>query len=750
MRYLFLVISFFLLGCVNKKVAQQYYKTHNYDKAFEQYYELAKRGFPDASYKISRLIYLNKVKRPPVLERKYALVAYDNGYSDAAIMVADSYFREKDYKKALEWYIKVDFDSFKNSDLKNYLISIEHLPSVKEKLTYLSPLEEFAKNTKNDKLFYILGDFYLKSKVFYNPKKAEEYLRKAYELGNYRAGVVLGIYLIKQDKKEGFDILKDLVYEDKMAAYWVGNYLYNKMVQQEKLLNENCITTHFNTPKEFFYKKLTIYKFNDQFTRKNIKKAYLISYNLGYKRAMYKLIRLDIEDNTYELQKKTYSGFDLNSTINYLNSQNDVESKLILAKIYEKYTFLNRYKEAKKIYQWYEKIDKLQAYWHLYQYEKRFENYINFDYLNYLVDNKFTPAIVELAYQQILKDEYVDTNKAILEYYAKMDNKLALNYLGSLYAKGILTPKEVSIDFYQKACILEPKPFYIPSEDLKIANYYKDVNNDINKTMTIYYYYAQMENKQAQIVLSKFYKNNKEYKKFTQMLSDLVKRNDEKSLYLYYSSVLMRYIDGDYKKALEYFKQQDDIASYILLGDVYANGYYVDFDPDKALEYYKKALKKGYKPALLKMVELYKKINIDGRYNDKIISLLKEAVKAGLTEARYRLAKIYIDLKEYEKAKEVLAPVINTPKAKYLVYLMTGKIPSIENEDTNYGFLLLAKAKNLSYKNPRAALYYAFRAMMCNTPTSSDFAFKLIKRINNAAVIRSIYNKAKEAPICHN
>jgi len=748
-----IIIGMLIIGCANKKIVDKNINDNNYEKVYEYYLEYAKRGFPEAAEKIARMIYQRKVNKPPYIERKYALYAYNHGYERAALYIADSYFREKKFEKALEWYNEVDFSEYSDRDFKNYLEVLNSVNDVKKRVRYLKRVERYALKFKKAVLLRLLGKYYLTHSPFYNPEKAIELLQQAYNLGDYKAGVILGIYYIKSDEKyKGYQILKNLLYKDKTAAYYIGDYLYNLMIEKEKLYNNECITCNFKTPKEFFVKKLTIYKFNDLFTRTNIKKAYDISLSLGNVKAIYKLIKLDIEDNTYELANNTYSGMDLNQTEKFLNLKNEVEAKLILATIYEKYPILNKTKKAKEIYEWYKTIDKIQAIWKLYQYEKKFEEKINFNYLNFLVSKKFVPAIIEKAYQEILLSKNIEDNKEILEYYADLDNILALNYMGSLYSKEIFKPKEKSIEYYKKACILENKPFYIPSEDLKIANYYNDVLKDINKTMSIIYYYHQMKNRKAQLKLASFYKQHCNYDKFTLVLKELVKEADKKGTFLYYLSVIKKEIDGDFNEAFEFMKKQDYPLAYVALGDIYARGIGVELDPKIAEKYYKKAIQKGYIEALLNLANMYKRLNIDGIYNEKIISIYQEAINKGLNVAKIELAKFYYSIGEISKAIELLKTVKDpklVPKARYLYFQYTGRDYFERNEDTNYGFLLLVRAQKSARYNPKKALYYAFRAMLCNTPQSARIAMELMLRINNAKIIEEIYNQAKQAPRCH-
>jgi hypothetical protein len=62
---------------------------------------------------------------------------------------------------------------------------------------------------------------------------------------------------------------------------------------------------------------------------------------------------------------------------------------------------------------------------------------------------------------------------------------------------------------------------------------------------------------------------------------------------------------------------------------------------------------------------------------------------------------------------------------------------------------LLVRAQKKARYNPKEALYYVFRAMLCNTPQSTQLAIELMQRINNAKIIEKIYQKAKEAPRCY-
>ncbi len=750
---LFLAAVFLIGGCVSKNAAGVYYKSGNYEKAYEYYYKFAKRGYPNASYKIARMIYLGKIDKPPFLEKKYAKYAYKNGYKNASVMIADAYFREKNFDKALKWYDESGLKNFRNIDFKNYLFCINNLKTVNERQKRIKKLENFALKNNNVKLLTVLGKFYISKTPFYNPKKGIKLLSRAYKKNYYPAGVILGVYYIKytDTPKKGYEILKKVANKSGVAAYYLGDYLYGEMIKNEKLLNNGCITAEFSTPYRFFYKKLKIYKYNTLFTKQNIVKAYRLSYKQGYKKAIYRLINFDIEDNTFELQKNSYSGFNLESAVNFLKSQKDVESKLILAKIYEKYLYLNKRDEAEKIYKWYENINKLQALWHLYQYEKRFEKRVNFKYLDYLSTQKFTPAIIEKAYQEILLNKNVEQNRKILEYYVDQDNILALNYMGSLHSRKIFLPQYRSFDYYKKACMLENKPFYIPSEDLKTANYYMNYEKNNTKGLSVYYYYAQMKNRQAELFMSKYYKNNCKYKK-AQMFAEILKnQNDINGKDFYYSMVLQKYIKGNWKKALRYLKDKNTTLAEMSIGDFYSYGYYTDINASKAEAYYKKAYENGYQPAVFSIVNMYKRLNVNHIYDKKIINYLLKLSKNGSQKATLALVTFYINNGYNKKALSTLLKMKNfksNPKARVLYYRLTGKLLYKQGYSSNYGPLLLIEAEKKAKYAPRSALYLTFRAMLCNTAGASDFALKLMEKINSANVIKSIYEKAKKAPLC--
>jgi len=742
-----LFIIVFLIGCSNKTLFYNYEQSSNYNKIYNTKLYYAKKGFPKYSYDVSKMIYLNQVKKPVSVQRNYALYAYKNGIKKAGVIVADSYYKEKNYKKALEWYLKSDFNTFRKSDFQNLLQTLINNNEV-NKTEYLQQIEKKANKQKNILLYSVLGDFYINNKKYANNKKGEFYLSQAYKNGDMYSGVDLGIFYINNNQKEkGLKILTKLAKNSAKASFFLAKYFYNEMIKQEKLMNKNCITLDFNTSSDFYKQKIKVYKYNRLYTIKNIIPLYKHAYNLGYKKAMYNIIRLDLEDNTYELEKNTYSGYDLNTTIHYLQTQQDLASKLLLASIYTKYPYLNRLYEAKRIYKWYSQYDKIDATWKLYRFEKQYENIVNYKYLDFLVKNNFYPAIIEKAYQYILREKNITKNMDILKCYAKKDNLLAINYLASIYSTKVLNIYDKRKIYLKKACILSSKPFYIPNVDLKIAN--DHINDD--KYFIINYYYAMLKNRQAEYNLAKIFKQSCQYAKLKKYLNFLKQEKFGPGLLYYYQLILNGTIDGDYKEAVKYLAAEDNAKSYDLLGDFYSKGYFRKIDIVKAEKYYMKSFNKGNKQAILKIISMYQRLNVNNIFDNKIMKLFNIAIKNNVSNSKYLFVKYLISKNKKQEALKVLKTIPNyktDAKCRYLYYSITKKTYYLDKINTNYGYMLYAKASRIKDISPQLALYYVFRAMLCNTPNAEKLSYMLIKTINNPYVIQKIYNKAKKAPKC--
>jgi len=662
MKIFLVVLTVLFIGCSNKNISLNHSNNY-YDVLYQKYVEYDKKGYPKYADKIARLIYLQRVKRPPYIERKYALKALKQGFSRDRIYVADSYFKEKRYIDAIKWYMTSNFDDFNLNDTENLMFSLQEVNNTK--LTNYC-LNLLTKKSNNPVIMTILGKYYLQ-----NPNKIQKalnLLKKAYyDKKFYKAGVILGRYYIQNGKeKKGIKILKDVMYKDANAAYFLSKYFYKKMILNEQQMNANCISYEFNSSKDFYNKKLSIYKYNDLYTRNNIVIPLKVAYKLGKKEALYDLIKLDVEDNTFMLAKNTYSGMDLNQTIEFLKNSDRVS--LLLGIIYEKYIFLKQLKKAKEIYIKYKKINNVLATWHLYLYEKQFENKINFEYLNYLVKQNYVPAIIEKAYQESILGKNFDENIKTLFYYEKQNQISAINYIGSLYAKQYLMPKSKRFFYYKKACVLYKKPFFMPYIDIKFANYYLE-NNQTDKYYAIHKYYSDMDYEKSEKIMAKYYRHNGYYKEAAKLFKKLYYQDPYQIDYFieYAKLVLKGYVKDDYKAVLNQIMHIKNYKAYLLLGDIYKDGYFVEFSPKKAEEYYMKAYNSGYKLAIFKIINMYKKLNVNHYFDEKIISLYKKAIDDNVENAKLALAKFYFENKEYKKAYEILKTINDNEEAKTLM-----------------------------------------------------------------------------------
>jgi len=736
-----------ITGCANRDLARYYLEEGKTKKALNIYKKWAKISNPNANYNLAKFE-TNESKKI-----EFAKNAYYNGKIKAANILENIYFNKKEYKKARYWYERADLNGSSQSDFFTHLSVIKTYPKIKRQVKELKKIELIAKN--NIYASYALGKFYSnKSNYFYNLHKSAFFYENAYKKGDIKAGIdfaLLYIYNLNNEKK-GLEILKNLAQKYPKAGYLIAKAMIKKMNKNIQRLNTPCITCTFKTSYEFFQKKLYLYKYRDAYININVKPWLEYSYKKGYIQSKFYLITLDLNYDKF-LTKDTYSGFTLKKAISFLNNFSDkfFKAKMILADIYYKYDFLKMYPFSKQTYIEYANIDKTDAYWHLYQYYKKYEsNSPKKDfYLNYLISIKFAPAIIEKAYNDILLNKDVEKNLNILKKYADRNDILALTYYVS-----ILNQKNIGYQskckLYEKLCELTPLN---KTTDLKIANLY-EINNNIIKAATIYKFYSDLNDSKAAYKLALIYKKLCNKNKFLSYLKKLKNSENNNIKLLYAFEVIKGNIKDNKNEYLNYIISEADsnnTKAITFLAKSYANGYYLEFDPKRAEKYYLKALKLGEKSVIYNMIDMYKNINLKHQYDSKIIDLYKKAVKFKLPNAEVNLAEFYIQNNNKKTAIPLLKNNLTNPKARYLLYKVTGKYFYLKvNKNTKYGKLLLAYAKKIAKYNPRRALFYTFRAALCNTTGSSDFAYLLMKKINYSKIIENIYNRAKKYPRCIN
>jgi len=214
-------------------------------------------------------------------------------------------------------------------------------------------------------------------------------------------------------------------------------------------------------------------------------------------------------------------------------------------------------------------------------------------------------------------------------------------------------------------------------------------------------------------------------------------------------------IKGDKEKSFEIIKkeaQNNNPRALTIIGDLYATGIYSDFNPIKAEYYYNKSLSiKQDKIVYYKLIDLYKKINMKHKFDNKIVITFNKLIKLKIPNSKVNLAMFYIETAQYKRAIKILSSIKRESKAKYLLSKLTNKkyYSTHNHHETNYGRLLLLKAKKLKF-SPQKALLYSFRASLCNTNGAVLYSYEMMKRINSATIIDRIYKNAKQYKKCKN
>ena len=752
----FFIIIVLFSGCANRNIARKAYNEGDYNTSYSIWKKWADRGYYDAYVELLKILNKNGKNIDYKKIENMALIAYNNGEKQAAFVLENVYINKGDLRNAYLWMQRGDFNLSSMSDFRNHLYIIKNynIPFMQKRF-YLEKIENIAKNNPNAAM--ALGDFYADSESsFYDLRRSEYFYKKAYKFGNKDAGLALArLYLYAlNNEQEGLGILYHFSKNGYgKASYEIANFMLyrlNNFLQNE---NSSCAAISFNLPHEFYIKKMYIDRYKKVYMAQNVIPWYKKAYKQGYLDGMLKLISLDLQEDNFH-KEETYSGMNLEEAEMFLqNHKNSKKAVGLLANLYQNYPELEKMNIAESILLDNMEENSTEAMWKLYKFYKK-QN-INSPqakaYLQELTIEGFQPAIIEHSYENILKSINVDQNLEILFNAAKRGDKDAIEDIISLYNKDIVKNIDY-LSYLKKACKLESNN---KSIDLKIADYYLK-NGYINKGATILQYYAQLGDSNAQYRLSKIYgklnRNNKEIF----WLKEAKNRGNIKAEIDYYSMVVKGLIKDDVYKSIQIlnrYAKMGNIDALRVLAYAYSNGTTVDFDPQKAKYYYLLLIERGDKNAYFDLINLFQKINVDHRYDNAIEQLFQMAIKNNLKHAKVRYAQFLINRKRAKEAKRVLLsiPLDKEPLAKVLLYQITGNQNYIsKGKITNNGKLLLQYAKIISKYSKRKALLYAFRAHLCNTPSSGELTYELMRLINNSKVIKEIYQKAKSYPKCIN
>lgn len=748
-----LIFIFLFAGCANKDVARKAYNNGDFEKAYVIWKRWADSGHLDANIHLVNILYKTDNIKDYDKFIELAKQAYYQGKKRAAFLLEDLYIKQGDLQKAFYWMQKGDFNLSSQKDFDNHLYLVRYfLNSFADQKEFLYTFEDIARH--NHFAAYSLARFYDdSSNPFYDPKRALYFYKKAYASGNIKAGLKLArLYIFQFNKeKKGLEILTNLVsLGNGEAAYEIGNILYQKMQKKLKTYNNPCITASFQKPDQFYLKKVTLLKLQDFYFQKGIVPWYQKAYRLGYNKAMLRLIKFDVEQKRLGTPK-SYSQMSLQEAEKFLLSFSDQKPKLILARLYTTYPELDKTQKAESIYLDYMDQNLTEAEWRLYQFYSKIgaKNYRAKAYLKDLIKREFKPALVIEAYQNLLEGKKIESSRRLLIEEAQKGDLNAISYLYTLYSKGLIENIDM-IGLLKKACQSDPLS---SSLDLKFADFFLRQNR-LLQGATILHFYAQQNNDKAQYKLSQIYKELCKIDLQRYWLSKAKAQNNRAAQIEYASLVFDGFIDEDIKEIkqmLDRYAHEGDIAAANILGDAYAEGKGVDFDPKAAVYYYTLAINDGDSGGYIKIANLYEKININNKYDNNIKNMYFEAILSNVKDAKVQYANFLIKKGEIKKAKELLLNDLNNPKAKVLLYKITGKNYYLHQGSlTNNGRLLLQYASSVAKKSRKKALLYAFRAHLCNTPSSGKLTYDLMRLINDSKTIKQIYEKAKGYPKCKN
>lgn len=750
-----LLIALFiaLSGCANRDVARKDYARGDYNASYRIWKKWVEKGY--YRYNSELLKILDKKRNVTSQEiEKVALDAYHAGDKKSAFLLEGLSLHQGDLQDAFMWMCRGDLRLSSLEDFRNHLFIIEHdTLSTAQQKEYLKQLEAIANNNNAD-AGVALADFYArKENPFYDAKRADYFYQIAYKLGNQKAGIALAKrYLSTKREEEGLEILQLLSQEGNgRASYEIGNVMLHKVAMILAKQQHSCIATSFTLPHEFYLNKIYATKSRGIYLRERVMPWYKKAYQQNAIEGMLKLIALDIEADNFRTTA-TLSQMHLQEAESFLQKhQEHPKAPLLLANLYQHYPRLRKSDVVASLYLKSMKKNTTSALWHLYKlYRESNATAPQAEaYLQELLLEGFQPAEVEYNYRKLLQSPQSHANLQLLQNEADAGNVDAIKSMLSLYNRGIL-PKSDSFAYLEKVCQSEPNN---PSIDMKIADYYIQKGR-MRKGATILQYYAQLGDKDAAYKLSQLYAKLERKRREGYWLEVARKNGNTKAELAYDSMVLKGMIEGDVATSLERLKhlaKEGNMVAIRLMADAYATGSGVDFNPKLAKSYYLLLLEKGDAKAYLDILHLYKKINIDGRYDQSIEQLYQSAIKNDVAGAKLHYAQFLLSRERVREAKKLLLTLSQEPLARALLYKIRAKSYSLHASTlSNSGTLFMQYASKNAKYSPRKALLYAFRAYLCNTPSTGVLTYELMRSINNSRVIANIYHKAKSYPQCTN
>lgn len=274
--------------------------------------------------------------------RKYfeMLKSDSKNYAYAKYQIADSYYTEKDYKKALELFQEIsDSDEIKGYKEGAKYWAINCYLNLGETEKYLLESKKFIENYPNSiylkTVLFERGKNLLENKNY--EKAMEEYI-KIFEKETESLEKdkilekILDIYILKNSIDEGKEWIEKLSDKYKKSYYYSKYYRRKEMIEEALKEEKNLLNSPFY--KDYALKNLGEYNYEVKIyeeARKYYEETLKLSISSYKDLAIFRLAYLDKNDKKYEEALKGFTKV----LLVYPKSKYAILSKLNISEIYE-------------------------------------------------------------------------------------------------------------------------------------------------------------------------------------------------------------------------------------------------------------------------------------------------------------------------------------------------------------------------------------------------------------------------------
>ena len=283
----------------------------------------------------------------------------------------------------------------------------------------------------------------------------------------------------------------------------------------------------------------------------------------------------------------------------------------------------------------------------------------------------------------------------------------------------------------------------IDDAEIEIATLIKSKNPSLAEA--VFLYHSKKGNPKATLLLAKMYMEKGLRDKAIPLLEKVASQG--------YRPAIDSLIDyGEVKLALKYLKplkSSDPCFYHLVMSRLYGEGLGVPPDFSKSLEHLRIAEKKGCLEAKLRLAQVY---YFSGKYK-KALSYVNAYLKVKKSDANALalLAKIYMKLRDYDKATDYLVKAINNGYSPQLLELQfffnklkDRKLKKLKLSNA----LLVFLADKLSDTNFNASVCYAYRAALNKATGAAIFILRLGTKVNVQEQADFLKKVSKNPRVC--